>query len=54
MAKDIYLNKNIMDFIRYSIGISTVAVCVMDLMMEKKLNSMYIFANLAVLYFISD
>lgn len=54
MAKDIYINKIIMDFIRYSIGISMVAVCVMDLMMENKLNFMYIFASLAVLYFISD
>jgi len=54
MEKDIYLNKLIMNFIRYSIGISMVAVCVMDLMMGNKLNSMYILANLAVLYFISD
>ena len=54
MEKDIYLNKLIMNFIRYSIGISMVAVCVMDLMMGNKLSSMYILANLAVLYFISD
>ena len=54
MEKDIYLNKLIMNFIRYSIGISMVAVCVMDLMMGNKLNYMYILANLAVLYFISD
>lgn len=54
MEKDIYLNKLIMNFIRYSIGISMVAVCVMDLMMGNKLNSMYILANLAVLYFIND
>lgn len=54
MEKDIYLNKLIMNFIRYSIGISMVAVCVMDLMMGNNLNSMYILANLAVLYFISD
>lgn len=54
MAKDICLNKAIMDFIRYSICISTVSVCIMDLIMESKLNFMYILANLAILYFISD
>ena len=55
MEKDIYLNnKLIMNFIRYAIGISMVAVCVMDLMMGNKLNSMYILINLAVLYFIND
>ena len=54
MEKDIYLNKRIMNFIRYSLGISMVAVCVMDLMMGNKLNSMYILINLAVLYFIND
>lgn len=52
MTKDTCLNNTIMDFIRYSIFLSTVAVCIMDLTMENKLNFMHIFANLAVLYFI--
>lgn len=54
MLKKKSLNKRIMIGLRYTILLSTIAVCIMDIMMEGRLNFMYIFANSTILYFTSD
>lgn len=54
MSKETDINKVIMKVIRYTILLSTVAVCIMDIMIQGQLNIMYIFANIMILYFASD
>ena len=54
MVSEMNGNKAVMNFIRWIIYLSMFAVCSMDLIMEHRLNFMYILWNVALLYFISD
>lgn len=47
-------NNSVMRFIRGMLYLSMFAVFSMDLIMENQVNFMYIFSNIALLYFISD
>lgn len=47
-------DKSIMRFIRGSIYLSTVSVFSMDLIMENKLNFMYVLGSAMLLYLIND
>ena len=54
MVNKISGNKSVMKFIRGIIYLSMFAVCSMDLIVEHKLDFMYILWNIGLLYFIGD